>query len=578
MLRAKSYASILVITGLMAALPVSAGTVAPALKNVQMASLPGEQVDVIIEFVAKFHYKEIKGTKAELRHAMLLGLREQSRLSRLALMQIITSDHLKSRYDLWLINSLAATVPVELVDDIANANIVNSVRLDARIEFNTVSSGTPSTPEWNLAMVGANAMWEKGVLGDGVVIGSMDTGVDYLHQDLSYNWRGGNNSWFDPYGEHPAAPYDAFGHGTQTTSLMVGGDVTGVTIGVAPGAKWIAAKIFNDVGSASLSAIHASYQWMLDPDNDPATDDAADVVNNSWNMETSVNQCDHEFQPDIDALRAAGISVVYSAGNSGPYSYSSMSPANNTGSLAAGAVDQDMVIGDFSSRGPSACDGGIYPQLSAPGVSVLTADLTFGFLDKNTTYMTGTSYASAHVAGALALLQSAFPQTTVQDRELALIQTATDPVGLPGADNDYGYGVINLSAAYDQLAASSPPAQPPPLDADGDGYPVGQDCNDNDSSIHPGAAEVKHDGIDQDCNGYDLTIDVNASYNNRRDKLSVTATSDLGKVAALQLDGFGAMNWNNKKKTWSISVNGVGGDPVSVTVSGIEGSETASTR
>lgn len=571
----KSIGGILVISGTLAVSLANAGSIGPELQKVLAASRPDNRVDVIIEFVDKFNYKNLEGSQAKQRHDMLLGLRAQSAESRQTLVHYLKTNEIQEHHVLWLINSLAATVPVSLVSSIADTFSVQAVRLDARISMNAVSDGTPGTPEWNLSMVGADAMWAKGVLGAGVVVGSMDTGVDYRHQDLSYNWRGGNNSWFDPYGEHPATPYDSFGHGTQTTSLMVGGDASGVTIGMAPGAKWIAAKIFDDTGTASLSAIHASYQWMLDPDGNAATDDSADVVNNAWNLETTVNQCNSEFQPDIDALRGAGIAVVYSAGNAGPYSGTSMSPANNAGSLAVGAVASDMVIGSFSSRGPSACDGGIYPQLSAPGVSVLTADLTFGFLTTNTTYMTGTSFASAHVAGALALLQSAFPQSAMQERETALMQTAIDPVGLPGADNDFGYGVINLGGAYEQLAAVSPP---PPIDADGDGYPQDQDCNDNDASIYPGAPEIKHDSVDQDCNGYDLTIDINASYDQRRGKLSVTATSDLGKDAALILDGFGAMKWNARKGNWSISVSGVGGDPGSVTVSGVEGSETAPTK
>jgi len=117
---------------------------------------------------------------------------------------------------------------------------------------------------------------------------------------------------------------------------------------------------------------------------------------------------------------------------------------------------------------------------------------------------------------------------------------------------------------------------PQSSDQDGDGYPSGVDCNDNNASIHPGATEVKHDGIDQDCNGYDLTINVTkAQYNKKQAKLVVEATSARGAAAGLQLKGYGAMQWKPALSKWTITVNGVSTKPASVTVTGAEGSVTA---
>lgn len=116
-------------------------------------------------------------------------------------------------------------------------------------------------------------------------------------------------------------------------------------------------------------------------------------------------------------------------------------------------------------------------------------------------------------------------------------------------------------------------------DVDMDGFDVAEDCNDNDATIYPGAIEIKHDGIDQDCNAYDLTIDVTKAVVKSKGGglLSVIATSSLGASADLSVDGFGVMNYNTRKDKWSLTVRKPASLPASITVSGIEGSETVPT-
>jgi len=112
-------------------------------------------------------------------------------------------------------------------------------------------------------------------------------------------------------------------------------------------------------------------------------------------------------------------------------------------------------------------------------------------------------------------------------------------------------------------------------DYDGDGYTLNDDCDDNDPTINPGAAEVRFDGIDQDCNGYDLTIDVTlANYNTIASLLTVKAISSYGESANLELVGHGPMIWKANKQEWMFDF--VGANPGTVTVSGPEGSWTQS--
>jgi subtilisin family serine protease len=235
--------------------------------------------------------------------------------------------------------------------------------------------------------------------------------------------------------------------------LLVGGATFGTATGMAPEASWIAAKIFDDNNQASISDIHLAFQWLLDPDGNPNTDDAPDVVNASWGLIGSRGICEFEFAQDIEALRAADIAVVFAAGNEGPGLGSDVSPANNGSGLAVGSVDMNLDISLASSRGPSACTGGIFPSLSAPGVSIWTTDLSFGgwpFFAQ----VTGTSFAAPHVSGALALLRGAFPGAPVAELETALLASAAD-LGAPGADNEHGQGLVDVPAALQWMTEAA---------------------------------------------------------------------------------------------------------------------------
>jgi subtilisin family serine protease len=291
----------------------------------------------------------------------------------------------------------------------------------------------------------------------------MDTGADLSHPELLRRWRGGATGWFDPHGEQ-TTPSDATGHGTQTLGVLLGG----AEIGVAPRARWIAARLFDDQGRSRMSDIHQAFQWLMDPDGDPDTLDAPDVVNASWSLiGRAPGTCIAEFDDDIRALKSAGIAVVFAAGNDGPAPRSSSSPANNKGTLSVGAVDRDLAVIRQSSRGPSSCDDGVFPKLVAPGVSVRTSDLALG---GESPYMrvSGSSVAAPHVAGVLALLAAAFPSASVAELEAALLEGARD-LGEPGPDNTYGHGLVDALASFKILQqahrAVLPPASNPALEA-----------------------------------------------------------------------------------------------------------------
>jgi bacillopeptidase F len=403
-----------------------------------------------------------------------LALKSRTAQRRAALDPFLAEQGATRVRDLWIVNGVAATLSAAALKPLAALPGIGRVELDAFVQGGRTppkaqphapragaapqpepaalaSDGafvaTRVKPEWNIAAVQAPEVWALGHTGQGVVVATMDTGVDLMHPDLQRRWRGGSNSWFDPHGEEDR-PADALGHGTQSMGVMVGG----AGLGVAPDARWIAVKLYDANGRAHMSDIHLAFQWLLDPDGDPDTLDAPDVVNASWVLSgPRAGSCNLEFAEDIRALRSAGIAVVFAAGNDGPAERTSNSPANNPGALAVGAVDRDRAASRQASRGPSACGSGVFPHLVAPGANVRTTDLSHGGL-ASYARAAGSSMAAPHVAGTLALLVGAFPSASLAELETALLSSAQD-VGEAGPDNTYGFGVVQVLPAFRALEA-----------------------------------------------------------------------------------------------------------------------------
>jgi subtilisin family serine protease len=353
---------------------------------------------------------------------------------------------------LWIVDAIAARVRPALARVLADIPGVRSVKLDVSLRAPRAALGAPAAGEWNLVAVHAPSLWSRGFDGNGVVVANMDTGVDLAHPDLQPRWRGGMHSWWDPY-RSTATPYDVIGHGTQTMGVLVGGTAGGTAIGVAPGAQWIAAKVYDDMGNTTLSTLHQAFQWLLEPSGNADAPEAPDVVNASWGL-ASVGSCDTTFEPDLQALRAAGILVVFAAGNYGPTPETSMSPANGPSGYAAGAVDSSLTVDTSSSRGPSPCTSRVFPDVVAPGVDVRTADRSLAGMARFAS-VSGTSIAAPHVAGVAALLLGALPSTPVADLEDAIRNTARD-LGVSGPDDATGHGLLDADAAYLALAGNAP--------------------------------------------------------------------------------------------------------------------------
>ncbi|MDJ0323686.1 S8 family serine peptidase [Cryobacterium sp. PH31-AA6] len=422
------------------------GRPTPGVQSVLASVPPGEMTTVVVTLRDQTDLKRVRGaTRAARQKGAIQELTATANASQAPIRALLrvraTQGRVARITPFWVINGMSVTATADVIQELAARADVASITPDQVAVVPAVT-----VPEANIAQVSAPALWDLGFSGQGVVVASLDSGVDGSHPDLAGRWRGGTNSWYDPYGEHPLTPTDLSGHGTGTTGVIVGGDAGGTSIGMAPGAKWIAAKIFNDRGTATATAIHQAFQWALDPDHDPNTPDAPQIVNGSWSIGAGPG-CDLSFQLDLQALRAAGILPVFAAGNYGSGGATSVSPANYPEALAVGAVNGSDVIYSSSSRGPSTCGGrtGIFPDLVAPGVNIRTTD-GYGLYQT----ASGTSMSAPQVTGALALLMGAIPGLSVDQLQAALTGTAVD-LGTSGPDTAYGNGRLNVLAAYQLL-------------------------------------------------------------------------------------------------------------------------------
>lgn len=437
----------------------------------------------------------------------------------------------------WISNSIAFRGEPALIALISDRPDVAQMTLNEAM-FSTITpekvrsdaAKSEGGIEPGLAVIGAPEMWALGYTGLGRIAMTFDTGVWPDHPALTNRFLPNRmpiaSTW---YGYDSELPSDkSSSHGTHVSGIMLGLDTaTADTIGVAPRAYFIATDpiVSNIAFVKPLTELMLGYEWSLNPDGDENTsDDIPDVINNSWGRSNDVEDQDWDVCPDfvipvLNAVEAAGIANVFSAGNEGPDPESISVPHNiNTGlvnSFTVAAVNgiglgPSWNVADFSSRGPSLCGGEgsllIKPEVSAPGVNVRSCVDSDGY-----DLFSGTSMAAPHVSGAVLLLKEAFPYLTGEELLLALYYTAIDQ-GVPGEDNTFGMGVINVKNAYDYLAESNDPVPPASPDVDLELVRIEQptdgiDCDPYSTKVIP-LVTVRNNGS-MDAEGITLHYSIN---------------------------------------------------------------------
>lgn len=384
---------------------------------------------------------------------------------------------------------LVEDAPPDLVARLAARKDVARVVVDREVPFREATPlpeelAAAAAAEGGLSTTNATRVWsELGVKGDGVVVGAQDTGYDWTHPALKKQYRGWNGvtadhrySWHDAIhsgtptacGFDSPVPCDDKTHGTHTLGTIVGDDGGANAIGMAPGAKWIGCRNMN-LGVGRPSTYLECFEFFLAPypqGTNPRTEGrpelAPDVINNSWGCGQDETCRGREFVAVLANLEAAGITVVVAAGNSG-------SACGSIDAQPATVSDSTLSVGtslfgdgvSFSSRGPSALDGKIGPDVVAPGVDVRSSVPGGGYEKKS-----GTSMSSPHVAGEVALVLSAVPSLRGKPRQITEIVTRTaKPMrssqscgGVSGSaipNNTLGFGMIDAYAAVRRAQTAS---------------------------------------------------------------------------------------------------------------------------
>ena len=360
--------------------------------------------------------------------------------------------------------------------------------------FPAVEPSQPSVPETvepGVNYVHAPQVWALGFTGQGIVVAGADTGFRWTHNAIKPHYRGWNGvtanhdfNWHDsihdssgnPCGNNSQQPCDDFFHGTHTLGTAIGDDNATNQIGVAHGAQCIGCRNM-DQGNGTPARYIECMEFFLAPypvNGDPSQGDptkAPDVTTNSWTCPTTEGCSVTTLQSAVEGQRAAGIMMVVAAGNSGS-SCSTVTdpPSFYDASYTVGALNTGTdTIASFSSRGPVTVDGSnrIKPDITAPGTNTRSATNT---ADNAYTIASGTSMATPHIAGCVALLWSARPElrpdldateAALNNAAVHINSTQCGPAGPP--NNVFGWGRVDVLAAVSASPTPTPTPTPVPV-------------------------------------------------------------------------------------------------------------------
>ncbi|HUZ51390.1 MAG TPA: S8 family peptidase [Streptosporangiaceae bacterium] len=375
-----------------------------------------------------------------------------------------------TQYD--IIDGVDASIPtVEASLLAALPGITVTPDISVSVQSTTESTGPHTPSDAFLQETGSTTLASHGDTGRGVTVAVLDTGIDNL-PDFSGRLVGGVDltNGNNPY-------QDSYGHGTFVAGLIAGDGTSsgGQYSGEAPGAKLVSIKVAGADGTTHLGTLISGLQWAVHNQGKYGIK----VLNISLGSQPSQSTVSNPLDNAVEAVWNSGITVVASAGNSGPFNGTILSPGDDPLVITAGALDDmataataDDQMNDFSSVGPTTPDGWVKPDLVTSGRSVVSLaapgstiynDYPSARIGPANFTGSGTSFSAAITSGAAALVLADNPGLTPNQVKARLLGTASPgPVGDPFVD---GHGALNAYAAatsgtmgFSQSAARLRPA------------------------------------------------------------------------------------------------------------------------
>lgn len=293
---------------------------------------------------------------------------------------------------------------------------------------------------WGVTRLGASTTYASDVIGTGVRVAILDTGIDYTHPDLIASYAGGYN-----FVAGNTDPKDDNGHGTHIAGTISAAHNGVGVVGVAPGVQLYALKVLDSTGSGFTSSIIAALDWAIA--------NKIQITNNSFGSPTTMGSA---AQAAYERAKLAGILNVAAAGNSGTCNTTTDTveyPAKYTSTLAVAATDSTNGHACFSGSGTKV-------EISAPGVAIISTKNGGG-----TASFTGTSMATPHVAASAALVAQSLAAvgrpvnaTTITQ----VLESTAQDLGTAGRDNLFGFGLVKVDAAIASILPPSTTTSPIP--------------------------------------------------------------------------------------------------------------------
>jgi serine protease AprX len=452
----------------------NSGYIHPDVLQNMAGAVPGELVPIVVHMSAAPDIDWIQAatagmTRGDRQQFVVEALKSNAALSQQSVLAFLEDHRVERLVPFWLLNGFYCEAAPEVVRLLA-------ARPDVRFIDHGAPEGALIEPverreatreellmanAWGVDKINAPDVWALGYEGQGVIVGVIDTGVNYNHSDL------GNNMWHDTdagyhygynfYGSgNPLDPMDDDGHGTHCAGTVAGDGTAGTQTGVAPSATIMALRIHYYTGGFPT--------WIQAMEF--ATENGASVLTMSLGTTPVGNAT---LRTAEENLLLAGVYHSVAAGNSGsgagtirasgdcppPWFHpDQIFEGGQTAVVTVGATNTSDQIASWSSRGPVTWWGGvspwfdysdsqplIKPDISGPGVDVLSTALYSGY-----TTMSGTSMATPHLAGVAALLLSINPELTVAQLDSLIEMTSLD-LGSAGKDNTYGAGRVDAYQA-----------------------------------------------------------------------------------------------------------------------------------